>query len=321
MARHIGRLLGIAAAMTVLAACDPDIGGISDIRDIDGISERGLETNGLALNGFRLNGFRLNGEWLGGSDEQDIKLVKAQFVDGPVILQASLVGSNLHVLTEHGEHLSGSQLAGAELVFDVIEGGLLVPGRRAKIVSAKPLPERPDAWVYDIAVQDENAAWQPLCVDKYNNGTGAFLLTDLWDPVTGDRVSPRPSGAVTIACRGAALAKCVEWGYAPWQVHDGVSLAEAHQACTRAVRADYCGDGTPHTVNGIQIHVKDPLGIQTEDEFVEHVLEAEWGPAGALCLNYENARLPDPDVACDLAPCSDALVDTGMLQTGTLVAP
>jgi len=301
-----------------MAACDPESG---EAGDLGMVSERGLESNGFQLNGFRLNGFRLNGQWLGAVNDDAVKLTHAHFYEGPAIMQAWLVGSNLHVTTEAGVHLSGAQLGGTELVFDLINDGVLFQGKRSKIVSVKPLPGDPDAWLYNVMVQDENNAWQPLCVDKDNVATEALLLTDVWDLGTGARVSPRPSGAVTIACRGAALAKCVEWGYAPWRVEDGVSLAETHQACTRAVRADYCGDGTPHTVNGVTIHVKDPLGIAVEDPNTVHLVEAEWGPSGALCLNNKNTRLPDPDIACDLPACGAEFLDKGKLQTAKLVDP
>ncbi len=321
MARHIQWLLGAVAAMTAVAGCDPDLSDIGEVSDDGDISERGLQLNGFQLNGFRLNSFRLNGYWLGPSDQNNIKLSQAQFIDGPAIVQAWLVGGELHVMTELGEEVSGGQLGGALLVFDMIKDGVYMPGKGAKVVSAEPLEGTSDVWLYNLLVQDEKNVWQPLCVDKNNAPTEAIVLTDLWDPVSGDRISPRPSGAVTLACRGAALAKCVEWGYAPWRVHEGVSLAETHQACTRAVRADYCGDGTPHTVNGVEIHVKDPLGIQEEDLSTPHVVEAEWGPDGALCLNAENTRLADADAACDLPACDAAFLGKGMLQTGKLTGP
>ena len=322
MARHIQWLLGAAAAaMTALAGCDPDLIDIGDVGDDGDIAERGMQLNGFQLNSFRLNSFRLNGYWLGPSDQNNIKLAQAHFAGGPKITQAWLVGGELHVATELGDEVSGGQLGGAQLVFDMIKDGVYMPGESAKIVSAKLLEGTSDVWLYDLLVQDEKDQWQPLCVDKNNAPTEAILLTDLWDPTTGSRISPRPSGAVTLACRGAALAKCVEWGYAPWRVHDGVSLAETHQACTRAVRADYCGDGTPHTVNGVEIHVKDPLGIQKEDLSIPHVVEAEWGPGGALCLNDENTRLADANVECDLPACDAAFLDKGKLQTGKLTGP
>ena len=36
-----------------------------------------------------------------------------------------------------------------------------------------------------------------------------------------------------------------------------------HQACTRLVRADYCGNGVYHTATGTSIDVYDSLNIQT----------------------------------------------------------
>ncbi len=320
MTRTIGQLLWVTAATAAMAACDPDLGedgGNGGLDERGEVEARGLVNNGFQLNTFRLNTFRLNGQWLGGSNANNVRLVEARFLNGPLITDGWLEGSVLHVKTELDEALSGTQLAGAELVFDVVEDGVLATGKRARIVSVKPLTYGSDVWLYNISLQDSKGVWQPLCMDK-GAATEAILLADVWDPVTGERVSPRPSSAVTFACRGAALAKCVEWGYAPWRTHQGAALADYHQACTRAVRADYCGDGTPHTSNGVGIHVKDPLGIQQEDNSKPHVVEAEWGSNGALCLNEDNTRLPDAVVACDLPACDASWIGKGKLQTAKL---
>ena len=326
MARYIQGLLGAATltaamtamtAMTVMAGCDPAI----EEEEAQGeVRDRGLELNSFRLNSFRLNSFRLNGDWLGATSSDDIRLVAAGFPNGPVITDGWLVGSELRVLTELGEEVAGAQVGGAELVFDVMQDGVLTQGVHARLVSAKPMVWRPGVWLYNFEVE-EKGVWQPLCVDPNDVGTQAILLADLWDEESGAQVSPRPSGAITVACRGAALAKCVEWGYRPWDTRSGVSLHAYHQACTRAVRADYCGDGTPHTKNGTQIHVKDPLGVQKADPNKPYGVEAEWGPDGALCLNDENTRLADAQVACDLPACSAELLDKGLLQTGKPVGP
>ena len=55
---------------------------------------------------------------------------------------------------------------------------------------------------------------------------------------------------------GGAIAKCVLWGYRPWATYNGTPLAQYHQACTRMVRADYCGTGTSYTVTGNRISVE-----------------------------------------------------------------
>ena len=309
------RGLGLALAMAVMVGCDGEFGDIEDSGDI---RLRGLVTNGLEINSFRLNSFRLNGEWLGAGAD-DIKLVQAHLADGSSIAESWLVGGNLHVQTESGAVRSGAQLGGAKLVFDVIKDGTLTQGQNAKIVSVKPLAGAAEVWLYDVAVEGQDGTWEPLCVEESGAPTQALLLGGAWDPTTGDRV-PLANSAVTLACRGAALAKCVEWGYVPWKVHGATALAEAHQACTRAVRADYCGDGTPHTVNGVKIHVKDPLGIQVEDMSLPHVVEAEWGPDGALCLNHQNKRMPGATVACSLSACDAPKLNKGMLQSGKVLS-
>jgi len=50
------------------------------------------------------------------------------------------------------------------------------------------------------------------------------------------------------------IAKCYRWGYRPWVTGYG-DLATMHWTCTRLARADYCGDGVPHTRNGTTINV------------------------------------------------------------------
>jgi hypothetical protein len=83
----------------------------------------------------------------------------------------------------------------------------------------------------------------------------------------------------TLACASGALGKCLELGFAPWLDSDHFA------ACTRMVRADYCGDGRAHTRAGIQIafnHVgangarpATPSGYR---------FEALWRPDGAHCV-------------------------------------
>lgn len=55
------------------------------------------------------------------------------------------------------------------------------------------------------------------------------------------------------------IAKCVDMGYKPWTS----AADELHQACVRMVRADFCGDGVPFTVDGTAIDVQDWTGVQT----------------------------------------------------------
>jgi hypothetical protein len=72
---------------------------------------------------------------------------------------------------------------------------------------------------------------------------------------------------------------------------DGQSLAPYHEACVRVVRADYCGDGTPHTVPGVAIEMFDRAGVHTRRDPGYGTFEALWGPDGAVCL--ARARRPE----------------------------
>jgi hypothetical protein len=77
----------------------------------------------------------------------------------------------------------------------------------------------------------------------------------------------------------------VRLGYKPWKnSRDGVSLWELHQACTRMLRADYCGDGTPHTRDGTRVEVYDTMGIQSPEPESGLSFEAGWRADGAVCV-------------------------------------
>ena len=105
----------------------------------------------------------------------------------------------------------------------------------------------------------------------------------------------------TFGCRHqAALEKCVELGYKPWATGTAVtttgapysigSLADLHQSCVRAIRADYCGDGVAHTRPGTPIDIMDYASIQKHDPTDIYTngaftADAEWTSAGATCVS------------------------------------
>lgn len=114
---------------------------------------------------------------------------------------------------------------------------------------------------------------------------------------------------ITFACVDGAIGKCALMGYRPWRQAPEECLGEGqcwrpsleyhHEACVRMIRADYCGDGQDHTMDGIYVDVWDNAGIQTQTPYsaepaaynatpptgVPFGLEAEWTPRGARCIN------------------------------------
>ena len=104
-----------------------------------------------------------------------------------------------------------------------------------------------------------------------------FVLDGTWDA----RMGWHPGG-VTLACPGGAAAKCVLAGYRPWE---GAAARGLHLSCVRMIRADYCGDGTAHTVPGVRIGVTDGAEPMPED------VESGWRPDGATRI--ARTRFPE----------------------------
>ncbi len=284
--------LAALCAVTLVGACDDvETAGFEDAAEqvtqralvgndqqlnsasLNGWSLNGFRTNGWSLNGWSLNGWSLNGWSLNNVALSGSAFTGVATIDGaPVVLEGEdLIGTEL-ALTRDGEPFT--------LRFDDI--------------FIDPAHPTGDVYFYQVSVLDPaTETWSSLCRDSYGEATEAIALKNYWDATTGARTDD--PAAVTLACRGAALAKCVEWGYRPWATVQScvsgnctqVDLTDHHQACTRMARADYCGDGVPHTLNNTPIDVYDRLmpHIQTkESSGKEWKVEAEWGPDGALCL-------------------------------------
>jgi hypothetical protein len=106
-------------------------------------------------------------------------------------------------------------------------------------------------------------------------GPGAVAL----NPANTGGARLSASGEViTFACENAALGECADkLGFRPWQRRwtrvclptnadcrwQAQDLTAYHQACTRMIRADYCGDGRSHTISGTAIDLYDKLGLNT----------------------------------------------------------
>jgi hypothetical protein len=143
-----------------------------------------------------------------------------------------------------------------------------------------------DIWLYDIeytgADEGSEPDWQSVCQPDSHGGARAMFLDGQW---RADG-SWDPSGH-TIACTSGVLAKCARnWGYKPWKelrTSRGslISLQPLHQACTRAARADYCGDGASHTRDGTLIDLFDRYGLNVREQVDGFSIEAGFNVDGA----------------------------------------
>lgn len=266
----------------------------------NGFRYNGFRYNGFRYNGFRYNGFRYNGVTLNGTtnvvnvvyDSATGALVGEDDSSNPVSL------GPLDELVGVGDYDDGAVVS--EIKISEVEQftGGAHPFQFQRVQVRNLESADPDVW----------GAWDDACLDGADNPTKAILLKGDWSSPTYSRITTTEADlATTWACRGGALAKCVEWGYHPEGVVSSTVLSDHHQACTRLVRADYCGNGDHHTENGTLIDVADSLGIQTHDTTWD--IEAAWGADGALCVNDPRKTYwsrTDALTACSSVPSCDA---------------
>ena len=253
----------------------------SDLEASNGSSLNGSSLNGSSLNGSSLNGSSLNGVSLNGSS-----------LNGSSLNGVTLSGSQLVSVSSSGRlALSGAGLVGARLNGQLSTGGDL-PLRIDSAVTGTGA--NADVWFYGVSYQ-AGGHWQPLCgLDAVGKPVPAVAVLGTWDPrqgVAGGGGYTYSNDSISFGCHAmGAIAKCVELGYKPWKsAPDGSgSLRDHHVACTRLIRADYCGDGESHTINGRLIDVFDGVGVQSPAGgglLALWLLEGEWSPEGARCIS------------------------------------
>ena len=310
-------------AVGVTAGCDEGMEeeaagfGEGDVWDRE-VAANDWRLNDWRLNDWRLNGALLNSTQMPGANAGDwLQFQGFDSMDYGAYSSGSLVGGMLKI----GGSISGWNVEATYIDFLAKKAADTNPiWKEVWINYAYRNSTYTDVWAYDLELRVDHGPWDKLCRDANGNATTALMLADVWG-ADGAKVSPRPANAITFACRGAALAKCVEFGYRPWASKNGVALANYHQACTRMVRADYCGEGVPHTTTGTSIHVLDQIGIQNQAAGT-YAVEAEWGPNGATCLNPANTRLADQTIVCTdghtIPTCGASFASGGLIQSGKL---
>lgn len=131
---------------------------------------------------------------------------------------------------------------------------------------------------------------------------------------TYDRVTHAIDAAptsVSLVCVGEAAAKMKLLGFGPQGQRQ--ASVEERMATLRMITADYCGDGTSFTVAGKQVAWRDREGLVTPP-FAEEVLEAKWGPDGALCLEHpRHASLDEVLDHCEIPACADDDIADGVI--------
>lgn len=254
--------LQLALMSVMLASCvDQEVGNVtfgvdeSEIQADNGKSLNGVSLNGISLNGKSLNGISLNGISLNGKSLNGVSL-KGTSLNGVSITSAAR-GSSWTATLSNGTTLP--------LRIDSASKGT---GKNA------------DVGMYAVSY-NTNTGWQPLCGTN-SDGTVvlAIAVAGVWNQqagVAGGGAYSASTTQYTWACRGKTIAKCVELGYKTW-----TNRVPQLTSCVRMLRADYCGNGTPYTVDGQLLNVYDNVGIQVDT--MNWDKEAEWTPNGARCI-------------------------------------
>jgi hypothetical protein len=175
--------------------------------------------------------------------------------------------------------IRGSGFVGAALNFTDVNG---MTGEVAVTqVDVDPMDPSGETLLYTLVTYDASTGQvNNVCKADAEGRAAAIPLRGRWDQ-TGTLIE---DGSISFHCTSGVNAKCVRWGYKPWQSVQGVSLSAHHQACTRMARADYCGDGETHTQDGTQIDIYDSVGLLTPSPGGLMLFEATWGTKGAYCI-------------------------------------
>jgi hypothetical protein len=266
------RFLKIALAPTMLlAACtttEPGPAPATSVADDALTGDNGISFNGISFNGISFNGTSLNGISFNGISFNGISF------NGISFNGISFNGISFNGISFNGISFNGTDFIGAHM------SGLLGNGDALdlRIDDIAPLDgANSNVLAYTVSASTD-AGWVPVCgVESDGSPRQALAVPGLWNTTTGTWTDS--SDAFTLACRHASIAKCVEFGYKSW-----LSLGDEQHACVRMLRADYCGDGVSHTVNGTPINLYDNVGVQADTE--SWPVDAEWSPDGALCVNH-----------------------------------
>ena len=260
-------LTSVASASLLVSACTssttPTNTANQALDGDNGISVNGISVNGISVNGTSLNGISVNGISVNGIS-----------VNGISVNGISVNGTALNGISVNGISVNGTDFVGATMSALLSNGGTLA----MRVDSASALTgDNADVLGYAVSMQADDG-WHPACgTEPDGSPVLALVVPGTWNLANG--AWSDDGQAFSLACRHASVAKCVEFGYKSW-----LGFSDHHHACVRMLRADYCGDGTPHTITGTLINLYDNAGVQSDTE--SWPVDAEWGPDGALCVNH-----------------------------------
>lgn len=268
----------------LLAACDADPQACFPLergkhafreRELQGTSVQGTSVQGRRMQGVQMQGMQMQGVNMQGSSVQGRKQQGTAISASDLsAVRLELAATGEPVRLQHGRLSAGERM----LVDNTMD-----------VIATTPVGERIPMSIASIATPEGDerlmvisGGWT-VCAE----GRDGMFVPGSWDD-SGAHVAD--DDVMTYACMDGVIAKCVDWGYAPWSVG-----AEMHTTCTRLARADYCGDGRSWTMDGTTIDVYDGIGVQSPVHDPELSFEAAWDEHGAVCVNAARYEIVDAD--------------------------
>ena len=268
-------------------------------RDLNGVdltpgALAGRQILGISLDDVTLPSSKENKK----KDKKDKKDKKTAEVDN-VDLNGSQFSGTLGK-----KKLKGEDFVGARFTANLDDGSTLE--LRIEAIEKHPDSTLNNLLLHTVSYATENGDGYLCGLDDDGKPVAAVALRGRWDLTQGTATGGSwiaDNDSFTFGCVDAALGKCVAMGYMPWQKAyfcsmdkatdcEETTLASHHQACTRMLRADYCGDGTSYTVDNVELNVYDSMGLQVDTD--EWSLEAEWDANGAICATAQRIETSQP---------------------------
>jgi hypothetical protein len=269
-----------------------------------------MNMQGMNMQGMNMQGMNMQGMELGTATVNGVGLQNLRVVHGEIV---AMRGST----TLRGADLVGAQFRARVRNLHTSPPKNAVVKYRVAAVTAEDARYDPthtgDTYLYTLEQWvPDTSSWRPACSPDSDGRNVAIPLAAIWDE-RGDQ--SQSDQLFTFGCTTGVIAKCYRWGYRPWASGYG-DLVAMHQTCTRLARADYCGDGMPHTRDGTWVNVWDtlPRPIQSHGTPpLGWVFEAGWNTDGAVCLSRARWLLEDGVLIAQA--CPDKLVPPGLGET------
>lgn len=227
------------------------------------------------------SGLRTQGKKMQGTSLQRIQLLSAKLGAEPISglkLQGTSFAGQAGARTLGAMDFVGAQLQALDAAGNTQQVTI-------QSITSDPLDASGETLLYSLVVTDMiSGASQNACEADADGVQLAIPVLGIWSP-SGAHLDSATE--FTFGCTSGVIAKCVRWGYRPWQSFGSQPLAPYHQICTRLARADYCGDGQTHTQEGTVVDVYDDLQLLTPVPDSGLLFDAAWTADGAYCIEKQ----------------------------------